>query len=436
MVSRGSVIAWSLGVVPVLVALPYAAVEPVTAGTLLNAAGRLTGIGGIALLLVAAMISCRAPGFDRHFGGLTKLWRTHHMIGAVAFLLVLAHPLMLAFAAADVSARAAAHALVPQPFDWSTAWGWCALLVMTVFLAPSFAFFGEPEYQRWRNVHRLAAAAVIAGVVHTWLAARTMPDTLNAVVWTSFTGAVVAAVACRFVLSRAGRRRYVITGVARPAANIVELSLTPQNGAIRYEPGQFVYLTPYDAKLTAGNREEHPYTLSSSPTEDGLRVAVKDLGDATEALQHIRVGSEVRIEGPYGCLFSGAGTQTPELWIAGGIGIAPFLSRARHLAATGSGRARPLDAHLVYCVQDESRAHFRDELTRLCSAVPGLSMTLHFFAVEGPLRQEFLARHCADYPSRTAYLCGPLPLIRLAKRELTTAGVPRRRIRSEELTLL
>ena len=60
----------------------------------------------------------------------------------------------------------------------------------------------------------------------------------------------------------------MVSSVAHPANNIVELSLEPRGDVLTYEPGQFIYLAPYDRALDAGYGEEHPYTLSSSPTGD------------------------------------------------------------------------------------------------------------------------------------------------------------------------
>jgi predicted ferric reductase len=436
--NRARLLLWLLAALPIVIAvLHLRSADGASAGAVLNTLGRLTGIGGLAFLLVSAILSCRVPGFDRPFGGLTKLWQTHHKLGGVAFLLVLAHPVLLALGAAEASMLAAARTLVPQQWNWGAVWGWIALLVMTVFLAPSFAFFGDPEYQRWRNVHRLAAAAVVTALAHTWLVARTISEPLNTLLWLLLAVAAVAAVAYRLVFSRrVGRLSHTVAAVARPANNIVELALEPQGPSLTYLPGQFVYLAPYDRSLSAGYGEEHPYTLSSSPAEPRLRVAIKNLGDASRAIQSISVGSEIRIEGPYGDFFPRAGSRGAELWIAGGIGITPFLARARHFA-TDAGRAEgAADAHLVYCVQDEARAHFRDELEELAARVPGFAVTIHYFYREGPLRGEFLAQHCRDFADRTAYLCGPLPLMSLATRVLTDAGLPRNRIHSEEFTLL
>src|SRR6056297_2263 len=158
--THGSI--WLLALLPSAIALGMLRPSDLaSAGSVLNYLGRLTGISGLSLLLVAAALSCRVPGFDQPFGGLTKLWQTHHQLAAVSFLLLLAHPVLLAFAAAKLRLDVALSILLPgraDPALWS---GWAALLLLMVFLAPSFKFFGEPDYQRWKNLHRLAAAAVV-----------------------------------------------------------------------------------------------------------------------------------------------------------------------------------------------------------------------------------------------------------------------------------
>lgn len=404
-------------------------------GAVLNLLGRMTGIAGLSMLLVAAILSCRVPGVDQPFGGLTKLWKTHHSLGAVSFLMLLVHPVLLALAAAGNSLPAAAQLLVPMPMRSgpSTWLGWLALLAMMIFLAPSFAFFGEPNYQRWRWLHRLAAVAVIAALAHTFLLARTIPPPASAIIWLLLSAGAIASVAYRLVFSRrVGRLSYAVENIAAPAGNVVELTLRPFGRHLDYVAGQFVYLTSYDDSLTAGYREEHPYTLTSAPGEPVLRVAIKDLGDATHAMQSIAPASEVRIEGPYGCFFPRIESGERELWIAGGIGIAPFLGRLRDLTA----RNQRIDAHLVYCVQDETRAHFRTEIERLVSRIPGAVLTMHFFYRLGPLDAGFLLQHCPDFAQRHAYICGPEPLLERGRALLAGAGVARRRIVTEEFTLL
>lgn len=427
-----SFLLWLLLLLPVLVALLQVSVADfVDTGALLNLLGRLTGIAGLVCLLLSAVLIVRVPGFDRLFGGLTRLWRTHHQLGAASFLFLLAHPLLLAFAAADVSLPAAVQTLFP-PHGGLAVWlGWSALLVMMIFLAPGFSFFGEPEYQHWKWLHRSAGIAVLLALAHTFMLARSLPAPSSWVVWGGLSVLAVLSVAYRFVFSRhLGRLPYRVSGISHPANNVVELSLDAEGRALDYRPGQFVYLTPLDRNLAAGYGEEHPYTLSSSPRESTLRIAIKDLGDASRAIQQIAPQTRVKIEGPYGDFFP----DNPgcELWIAGGIGITPFLARARHFAATSLS----VDVKLVFCVQDEPRALFREELEALSRTVTGFALVMHYFYQEGPLTAEFLTTHCPDLAQRDAYICGPSPLIALSESLLLHSGCSRKHIHTEEFVLL
>jgi len=162
-------------------------------------------------------------------------------------------------------------------------------------------------------------------------------------------------------------------------------------------------------------------------------MAIKSLGDASHALQALKPDTLVSIEGPYGGFFpSPQAVLEPELWIAGGIGITPFLARLRHYAQHDTG----LQACLVYCVQDPSRHLYGDELARLMALLPASRLHFHHFYKEGPLNLEFIAGACPDFVTRTAYVCGPVPLLGLSHRLLRQGGLPAARIVTEEFVLL
>ncbi|MBI3565828.1 MAG: ferric reductase-like transmembrane domain-containing protein, partial [Elusimicrobia bacterium] len=243
------------------------------AAAALTTMGRATGVLGLLCFLAAAVPSARVPGTDRWFGGLTRLWRVHHLLGAASFLLVMAHPLLLAFAAMTVSRRAAAEALFPPgaPLVWA---GWAAFAAMAVFLAPTFHFFGPPPYQRWKSAHALSGAALVLALAHAVPLARSVPGGA----WLAGgTLAALSVVYRLFLARRLGCARYTVSAVESPGRGVVELSLTPSGRRVRFEAGQFVYLTPLDPGLSAGRGEEHPYTVSSAPDGPVLRLAIKDL---------------------------------------------------------------------------------------------------------------------------------------------------------------
>lgn len=404
---------------------PLAAWRLASEASGLDGLGRAAGVLGLSCMLLAAFVSARVPGFDVRFGGLTRLWKLHHLLGAAAFLLLMAHPLLLAFAAARASLGAAAAVLLP-PRSARAAWaGWGALALMTVFLAPTFGFFGRPEYQRWKALHALSGAAMVLGLSHGAAGGRL------AAVWAACGGLALLAFVWRlFAAPRVARRSFTVARRDAVARGIVELTLAADGAPLEHRAGQFVYLTPLAAGLDAGRGEEHPYTVSSAPGEPALRIAVKDLGDASRALQSVPVGSKALVEGPYGDFFPADAALGRELWIAGGVGITPFLSRVRAL------QGGPVDIHLIYCVQDETRAHFAAELDAAAARIPGFRFWRHYFSSEGPLTEAFIRARCPDLAGREIFLCGPPPLVAAARDAARGAGAPAARVHAEDFDWL
>ncbi len=416
---------------PLLLAAPHLTATGVSGW--LQETGRAAGIAGMTCLLMAAILSVRIPGLDLWLGGLTAVWRLHHLLGAAAFLLLMAHPLLLALAAGTTSTEAATGVLWP-PLDDTAVWvGWVALIAMMIFLAPSFWFFGRPDYQRWKHLHLLSGAALALGLWHTLALSRAIPGTGGAGLWAFFGLLAVAVFVYRSVLSRwIGLYSYQVSDVTPLARGVVELSFVPEGRPIRYSAGQFVYLRHFDPEVRPGYGEEHPYTLSSSPSEHGVRIGIKALGDASAAMAQVRPGTLVTLDGPYGRFFPTNGWSVPQLWVGGGIGITPFVARARHLAA----QRGECNVHLVYCANRPERAYYHEELERIAAAVPGFSFHLHYFNDEGLLSGKFLRRVCEDFDQRSVFICGPAPMTAHVIGLMRKAGVPRRRIHTEEFDLL
>lgn len=426
---------WLIALIPpLLFVLSLDQVATSSLSDQLNAAGRLAGVAGLTLLLMAAILSARVPGFDRPFGGLTRLWRTHHLLGAWSLILLLAHPILLAFSAGATSLSAARSTLFPPLSDLAGWSGWAALILMMIFLAPSFSFFGRPRYERWKKVHRLAGPAVALALLHNFWLSRGLPQWLDITIWSILALLAVSAVAWRFVFSRRiGGLRYTVSEVTPVTNNVFELILDPVRKNLTYEAGNFVYLTLHDRALAAGCNEEHPYTISSAPGEDRLRITIKALGDASRAAADVQPGTPARVEGPYGRFFkSPDGVPHPELWIAGGIGVTPFLARMRHLDRLGE----PADVCMIFCVQDEAREIYGEELRELAGRIEDFDLHFHRFYREGPLSPNYLEDICPNWTGREIYICGPSPLNRLVRQHASGANVPSSRINSEEFELL
>jgi predicted ferric reductase len=424
----GDVLVLILIALPVALATPRLAVvapaDPVTAVV------RVTGILALAMALVSGALSVRLPGLDRAFGGLTRLWQLHHLLGFGALVLTLAHVIALALGALAISRRLPVQTLFPAAAAIEVWLGWAALIGMLIFLAPSFKFFGEPHYQRWKWVHlTVAPATLLLALVHGF---RLSPDAAS---WWALGALAIGSVAWRRVGTLlAGRVAYTVASVTPLADDVVEIGFEAAGRPLQHRPGQFVYLTPMDPALTAGRGEEHPFTISSAPGDPVLRMGVKALGDASRALLRIAPGTRAWIEGPYGDFFERIEPRRYELWLGGGIGITPFVGGLR-ARARDEGRGAG-HVHLFYLAANEARAYYLDELRRAGDGMESVVITPHYFEQSGPIATDFLAAHCPDFAEREIYVCGSPPMLAHLRALLRAHGIPEHRIHSEEFTLL
>lgn len=391
----------------------------------------LTGVFALSAFLLAGMLSARIPGMDPWFGGLVRLWAIHRWLGFLAFMLVMGHVLLLALATLPFSVGHSVATLFPPFSHWEVWAGWAAFITMLIFIAPTLGFFGALDYQRWKRLHLLSAPALALALVHTLMLSAT------AWVWWLLSALALAAMAWRKLFSPwLARKPYVVEAVDSLARGVVELDLRPKGKGICWQAGQFVYLTPMERSLAAGYREEHPYTIASASGDEVLRIGIKAVGDATGALVNIQPGAEVRIEGPYGTFFEAPGPNAPQrrqLWLAGGIGITPFVSGARDKLK--NAEAGP-DACLFYLANRPERAYYLDELVQIAEACESFTVHAHYMNEHGVITRDYLAGHCPDFAEREIYLCGPPGMIAHLLNLLRHEGVPADRIHTEAFDFL
>ncbi len=432
----GDLLLLGLLLLPVIVVAPGI---PWTEQGWLYSLAELAGVFALSAFLLAGMLSARVPGTDPWFGGLVRVWVVHRWLGVSAFMLVMVHVLLLALAMLPVSLGASVTTLFPPLSHWQVWAGWAAFVAMLIFIAPTLGFFGTLHYQNWKRLHLLSAPALVLALVHTLMLSTTVW------VWWLLSVLALAAIAWRKLLSpRLARKLYLVEGIDRLARGVVELRLRPKGKGIRWQAGQFVYLTPMDASLAAGYREEHPYTIASGSGDDELRIGIKAVGDATQALMDINPGAEVRVEGPYGIFFEETGgkqaapvgpePQRKQLWLAGGIGITPFVSGARD-RMENRDRQRPA-ASLFYLANRPERAYYLDELARIAEACEGFDVHTHYMNEHGVITRDYLAGHCPDYAEREIYMCGPPGMISHLQTLLRHEGVPAHRIHTEAFDFL
>jgi predicted ferric reductase len=372
--------------------------HPVAWGTL---AGWLAWIA-FALSLV---LTIRARPIAARFGGLDHQYAWHHVLGLVAYLAMLAHALAIVWPLAAV-----------REFSMAARWwtsgalagsGWAALGLLVLPLAVTF--YGPANFRRWLRWHRIAGLAFVATALHVALAIG-----LEEPAWWTLAMIGAAALAARgWVYRRDAGRRYIVARVEHPANACVEVQLEPLDRALEVVPGQYVFVAFHSGEHYHSCNEYHPFTVSGV---HGRRITltIKALGDCTLEMQHLSVGLAARVEGPFGAFFDQATADTPQLWIAGGIGITPFLAQLDRLGTD-------VDIKMAYLFRRGEDALHMDELTHAAEERSG--MELLTLVSNTDLTRLWAWLDGFDPTTREVYVCGPPPLLDAVVQQLKSHGV-------------
>jgi len=92
-----------------------------------------------------------------------------------------------------------------------------------------------------------------------------------------------------------------------------------------YMPGQFV-------EVSLAGIGEAPISISSTPTQKGLELVIRNVGTLTKAIHKLEVGQKLGIRGPYGSTYPVEQAKGKDLvFICGGIGLVPQRSFIRYV---------------------------------------------------------------------------------------------------------
>jgi predicted ferric reductase len=279
-------------------------------------------------------------------------------------------------------------------------------------------------YERWRVLHRTTGLFVAAGFAHGILDG-TPFDHAPVLRWSyvAVGGIGVGFYVYRELLARffLSLHDYQVDAVREIGEGVVEIAMRPLGRPVDFVPGQFamVYLEAKDGW------HRHPFTISNAPSEGVVRVTVKALGDYTSRLRElIEPGMPAVIGGPHGRFNHLRGTDR-QVWIAAGVGVAPFLSWLRALDGD-----LPHRVDFFYSAAGE--APFAAEIREIADRHDSLHAHLIDTTTEGRMTTErVLAAADGDPSGLSVFMCGPNAMLSSFETQLRQAGVPASRIHRE-----
>jgi len=384
-------------------------------------AGEIIGSVNIVLLSFALFLSTRPKWVEPYFGGLDKMYITHRQIATTAFLLIFIHVLTVPI---SVTGWKLGNYLAVIAFTGIVS-------IVLVSLAPRITFLNKltgGTYEGWKRLKRFIGIFFILAFIHSL----TIGNPLHAFIAINWVQLFFIFGTVSYLYTEIFGRffkkylPYTVEAVRHPNASTTEVTLRAQKTRIKKQrAGQFLFVRfPRDKGLN----ESHPFTISSAPQEDVLRVTIKASGDFTRYLfQHLQAGMEAVVEGAYGMFDYKTGGQK-QIWIAGGIGLTPFLSFVRDMDGTLTQ-----DIDFYYTVRHAEEALFVDELQAAAEKDPHLKLHIRYSAADGSLRVEEIVRNINDELKQYhIYLCGPLPMIQAFERDFLGRGLLKENIHYEE----
>jgi ferredoxin-NADP reductase len=207
----------------------------------------------------------------------------------------------------------------------------------------------------------------------------------------------------------------------------------------QFKAGQSVRITLINPPETDDKGNARPFSVVSAPSEDYLMIATRMRDTAFKrVLKAMPPHAKVQIRGPAGQFVLDEGGTRPCAFLAGGIGITPFISMLRQ--ATTDKSARKL--HLFYGNRRPEDAAFLDELLQLEARSPNHRLIATMAELEksqqpwagetGLIDKDMLARHLADLAAPAYYIAGPPAMVETMQEMLTAAGVTAEDIRTDE----
>lgn len=391
------------------------------------------GFLGLALFGLLFVFSGRFVNIAPTFG-MDNILHFHKVIGIIAVMFILAHPVILILANPEFS-------LFFDPrvnFLRAIALSFASMAVLAIITTSLWRKIFKLNYEKWRLIHGLLALSLVfIGVVHSIQVGYYL-DTF----WKKGLLALLMGVTMYLVIHtrivrpwRMKKKPYKIIDVKEERDNCRTISLEPiGHKRKQFTAGQFFWISINETPFTL---QQHPFTVASGERNNNLSFTAKSVGDFTSKWGDFKLGTKAFLEGPFGSFTPVAGKHF--FLVMGGIGVTPAMSMLRTMRETND----PRKAVFIYANNDWENVTFREELEEMKSQINLeiihilLEPPADWEGEEGMIDQELLEKYMPENKNDFMYyLCGPKPFMDIAEIGLKNLGVDWRHIYTERFEIV
>lgn len=388
----------------------------------------LSGLLAIAMMSLAMYLATRPRWLETPLGGMDRVYRTHKWAGILAGVCAVTHwlielsdgPIKSLIGRGGRVHREKFSGLLDGLQHLAKDLGEWAIYALLAMLA--ITLWRRFPYRRWRLLHRVMPLLYLLLAFH---AAMLIPTAY----WQQPAGWLLALLlvvgsygsVCSLTgsIGRARQSSGEIVAVERPKSGVLGVTVRLSAGWSGHRAGQFAFVT------FEPGEGAHPFTIASADHGDRmLNFQIKELGDYTRQLDgRLRQGQSVTVEGPYGRFeLPRRQANAQQIWIAGGIGVTPFLA---WLEALHEKPEQAPTADLHYCTANRENDPFVARLHILTAGLPSIHLQIHGAQQGEQLTAEQLIARRQVRQTLDIWFCGPAGFaqsLRAGLRQRLSAG--------------
>jgi len=396
-------------------------------GEITHSLGQLTGLVGMTLFALTFILSTRLKILEKYFGSMDKVYALHAVIGGTAFILLLSHPIFLVLKFIPDNVTQAMVYLLPSS-SLSVNLGIVALLLMIGLIATTL--YIQIKYSYWKLSHKFLGLTFIIAIFHIFLVTT---DISRSVLLRNYMILICAIGVSSFSYTTFIKRftsekySYTVSSIEHKSNNTITINLKPNERSIEFIPGQFIFIRFFQQGIS---NEQHPFSVASSPKKHEIRLVIKYLGDFTKDLKNLKAGTLAKIEGPFGRFNYNNYSDKSQVWIAGGVGITPYLSMAENIEINGKLEN---NITLYYCFKSHEDSIYLEKFEDISNKIKNFDFIAFCSDEKGFLDADHILKD-PDDKDKIFFLCGPPPMMNSLKRQLINKGIPVKNIIMEDFS--
>ncbi len=228
---------------------------------------------------------------------------------------------------------------------------------------------------------------------------------------------------------------YMLAEIVKSTPDTYTFKFKPVDGSkLDFSPGMFLMVTFLDT--STGEKISRAFSIASEPNADYVEFFIHMVhGQFTTKLENAKVGDIYYMSGPYGQFKFDEASDRKVIFIAGGTGIAPFISIMKYIKS----RRLNVDIVLLYSIRRPEEELAKDSILSLekeinlktCITVTRPQPTDSWQGETGHINAYMIKKYAPDVAERTAYICGPVEFSRAMKDLLLGLGLQNERIKAD-----